>query len=309
MRIAFRNDSDRTWELNEIFMSTAKISAYIPCFNNRGTLHLALDSVRGQSHPVDEIMIVDDGSADGTYDAICGEKDIRIVTHASNLGRGAARSTAMSEARHELVLGCDATVTLSRDFVKNALPWFEDPRVAAVFGCNTQPPASDVVGRWRGRHLFKSQRHTQEVNFSDNFATTGALVRASAIHAAGGFDRTMRGGEDAELSERLIRHGFQIVYDPTLSVKSVSSNTLGEVLERYTRWNTHRPITIPDFLRLMSYSIKYMAWIDLRSRDPLAALISLITPMYMYWWAFRRDFRSSIKTESLARILMGLIAL
>lgn len=259
-----------------------KISAYIPCFNDRRTIGEAIASVRAQTVPVDEFFVVDDGSTDGSVEA-AASLGVRVLPQSANLGRGAARARATEEAAHELVLCCDAAKTLDAGFVKNALPWFDDANVAAVFGWVAQPPPVNAVERWRGRHLFKAapdsvQRHA-------SLATTGAMVRASAVKEAGGFNPKLRLAEDADLGARLLAAGRDVICDPALRVVSISPNTLAQALERYWRWNTapHGRMTVPAYLRQIIYSIKVMAREDLLAHDPAAALISLICPHYQYW--------------------------
>ena len=265
-----------------------KISAYIPCFNNRRTLSDAIASIRAQTAPVDELLVVDDGSTDGTAET-AASLGARVIPQSKNLGRGAARARAMSEAAHELVLCCDAAKTLDPNFVKNALPWFADPDVAAVFGWVAQPPPVNAVERWRGRHLFKTppdavQRHA-------SLATTGALIRASAAKEAGGFNPKLRLAEDADLGTRLLAAGHDVVCDPKLRVISISPNTLAQALERYWRWNTapHGHMTVWAYLRQIIYSIKVMAREDLTARDPAAVFISLLCPHFQFWMSLIRD--------------------
>jgi glycosyltransferase involved in cell wall biosynthesis len=259
-----------------------KISAYIPAFNNRGTIASTIASIRAQSVPVDELFVVDDGSTDGTAGA-AASLGIRVVAFPANQGRGAARALAMTEAAHELVLCCDAAMTLDPGFVKNALPWFDDARVAAVFGWVTQPPPADAAGRWRGRHLFKTpitgpQRRAK-------LATGGAVLRASAAGEVGGFNTALRLAEDADLGARLLAADYDVILDPKLTVISAVPNTLAEALERYWRWNTapYGRMGAGVYLRQIVYSIKVMAREDLLAHDPAAALISLICPHYQFW--------------------------
>lgn len=255
-----------------------KISAYIPCYNDRSTLRLAVDSIRTQSRIVDEIFVVDDGSKDGSAETV----DIPVVRHGKNSGRGAARARGMEEARHELVLCCDAGIKLAPDFLKNALPRFDDAWVAAVFGCVTQATPSNAVERWRGRHLFKDTQ-PRAVRRAANLATGATVLRASAVKAVGNFNKSLRHGEDAELGARLLAAGFDVICDPALEIFSLTSDTLAQVLERYCRWNTHGSMTLREYAKQISYSIKVMARDDLRAGDPLAALISLLSPHIQFW--------------------------
>ena len=267
---------------------TRRVSAYIPCFNNSATIAAAVESLRDQTLPVDELFVVDDGSADESA-AIMGVLGVRVIRQPVNLGRGAARAIAMKEAANELVLCCDATNKLGRDFVEKAMHWFEDRKVAAVFGQILQPASRSAVDRWRGIYLFKGQEeHT--IQRGVGLITFGTMVRKSHVFAVGNYNESLRHSEDGDLGERLIAAGFEIVSDPSLVITSVTSNTLGEVLERYWRWHAGREerVSLRGYLRDVVYSLKAMVWPDLQERDILRAGISLACPHYQFWRSLLR---------------------
>ncbi|HWB58209.1 MAG TPA: glycosyltransferase, partial [Chthoniobacteraceae bacterium] len=249
-----------------------KISACIPCYNSSRTIGEAIASVRAQSRPVDELFVVDNHSSDGSRECVAS-LGVRMIEQRENKGRGASRALAMETAAHELVLFCDSAIVLDPAFVENALPWFDDPNVAAVFGWVAQPPPQNAVERWRGRHLFKSP--PASAGRRAMLATGGALLRASAVKAAGGFDPALIHCEDADLGARLLAAGRDMVLDPKLRLLSISQNNLPQVLERYWRWNSapHGRIGAAAYLRQIVYSARVMALEDLRARDPAAALI------------------------------------
>ena len=116
-------------------------------------------------------------------------------------------------------------------------------------------------------------------------ATGAALLRASAVQEAGNFDARLGYGEDADLGQRLLKAGYDVICDPKLQAVSIAHNTLPQVLERYWRWNTapHGGMGGVDYLKQIAYSIKVMVREDLRERDPLAAMISLISPHHQFW--------------------------
>src|SRR5450432_4056145 len=148
------------------------VSAYVPCYNNATTIRVAVESLKAQTVKPEEIFVVDDGSSDDSLRAV-EAMGVRVIRHEGNLGRGAVRARAMNEASHEYVLCCDASNALHPDFTKNALLWFEDPTVAAVFGGITQRAAGSAVERWRGRHLFKLD-HPAKILHRKKLATYGA---------------------------------------------------------------------------------------------------------------------------------------
>jgi glycosyltransferase involved in cell wall biosynthesis len=128
------------------------VSAYIPCHNAWPSIRDAVKSVLVQSRRPDELFVVDDGSTDGLSEI----EGVRIVRLEMNRGRGAVRKRAMQEAKFELVLGCDASLVLDPDFLSHALTWFDDKKVAAIFGWIKEAGSPTVSNRWRGRHLFRS---------------------------------------------------------------------------------------------------------------------------------------------------------
>jgi glycosyltransferase involved in cell wall biosynthesis len=257
-----------------------KVTAYVPCYNARSTIGATLRSIVDQTFTVSEIFMIDDGSTDGSEDA----SEVKVIRFAVNKGRGAARARAMAEARHDLVLGCDATLTLDSHFLEHALPWFAGDQVAAVFGQINESSTQTVANRWRARHLFQSHLPHQMAHFA-SLATYCCVVRKSAAQQVGGFNPALRAGEDSDLGQRLLRAGFDVVFDPNLRATSVVGNSVMEILERYARWNSSSRISFISYLRQLSYAWKVMAVKDLRARDPLGACISLLAPHYQFWRA------------------------
>lgn len=264
-------------------MKAWSISAYIPCYNGASTIRRAVQSLLGQTLPAIEVFVVDDGSVDGSAKCL-DDLPVRVIRHGRNRGRGAARARAMAEARGELVLCCDATNMLEPMFCEKIVQRFDDPSVSGVFGRFVQPPAANVVERWRGRHLLKVDA-VQQARHGVVLSTYGALVRADAVRGAGGYNAGLHHNEDGELGARLLAAGWDVVYDPSASVVSIASNTLLQVLERYWRWYAGKDeeTTWRGYWKNIGYSIKGMASADLRAGDPLSVPISLFTPHYQFW--------------------------
>ena len=260
-------------------MARITVSAYVPCYNERTSLSAAVRSVCNQTIPPDEVFVVDDGSTDGSERV----SDVKMVRLDANQGRGAVRARAMAAAISEFVLGCDASLELDQNFLANAMPWFREPSVAAVFGRVQEAGPAGAATRWRGRHLYHSDRQ-QFVSRDASLASGCFVVRKSAVQQVGGFNVKLRHGEDAELGRRLRAAGYAVVFDPALFAFSCTRNTVGQVLERYARWNNVGRMNIRDYLRQINYAIKVMVAADLRARDLTAAGISLLCPHYQFWW-------------------------
>jgi GT2 family glycosyltransferase len=278
-----------------------KVSAYIPCFNNRETLPEVVASLRRQTLPVDDLSVVDDGSTDGSAD-LAESLGVTVLRQPKNLGRGAARARAMEAARHEMVLCCDATNILPDTFSAHSARWLEDDRVAAAFGRISQRPGGNAVIRWRGRHLFRIPKPGTPpgaVNRRGWLATYGAMVRRSAVMDAGNYDARLRHTEDAELGQRLLAKGWDVVMDPALEAISIARNSLPQVLERYWRWNAGKDetVSVSSYARAVWFSVRVMMLSDLRDGDVPAALISLYSPHFQFWRSVTRKARTPAQTD------------
>ena len=89
---------------------TLKLSVIIPVFNERNTIREIVKRVM-DSPLVDEIVIVDDGSTDGTRDILedlKSNKMIRVILHEANIGKGAAVRTGINAVQGELIIIQDA---------------------------------------------------------------------------------------------------------------------------------------------------------------------------------------------------------
>jgi len=280
------------------------VSAYIPCYNNARTVGLTIQGIQSQTHPVDELFVVDDGSTDNSIEVAEG-LGVRVVRMEKNKGRGAVRAQAMETARNELVLCCDATNRLSASFVETALKWFTSKQVVGVNGGWCDRNARTAIDRWRGRHLFR-QEISQYVNHRTTFSTHGAMVRKSAVLQVGNYNRLLRHGEDYDLGIRLLNIG-NVVSDPALEVAPVIHNTLFQVMERFARWNRSsiETYTLTNFIESHIVAWKILIPRDLKQRDWPAALISMTMPYFSIVYADKRSFKFTPKPalKMLARYL------
>jgi len=259
-----------------------QISAYIACYNGAATLARAIEGLKRQARVVDELFVVDNGSSDNSV-RVAEEAGVRAIRLERCLGRGASRARAMEEARHPLVVSCDAGVVLPPDFVGKAARWFEDARVAAVTGRIAQHEARTATDRWRGRHLFRTDKRTEMLERAA-FSTGGAMVRAASVRDSGGYDADCPEGEDADLGRRMLDRDYKVIFDPDLVYWQTGSNNLAQVLERYRRWNrAGTRMGLRTYLKQIKYSATVMAREDMETADVAAAMISLISPHYQFW--------------------------
>ena len=89
---------------------TLKKTIIIPCFNEIKTIKILLNRVKNNINSEDNIIIVDDGSTDGTTDFLktIEEKNIEVVFHNDNSGKGKAIQTALDKNLNDLIIIQDA---------------------------------------------------------------------------------------------------------------------------------------------------------------------------------------------------------
>lgn len=269
-------------------LSSISLSAYVPCYNNASTISRALSSLNSQAISPCQLFLVDDSSLDSSI-SVAESLGIDVVALPANLGRGAVRRIAVEYSSHEFILSCDATNYLPPDFTSKALAWFSDPQVAAVYGRFWQNSSHCVADRWRGRHLFLMDDDLPPRHHA-SLSTYGCLLRRAAVLQCGNFNPALRHSEDADLGQRLIASGFDVIFDPSLFVYSGVVNTPFQVLERYWRWyaGANESISLLGYCKQIWYSLKVMIWKDLSAHDPQAALLSLACPHFQFWYPLSR---------------------
>ena len=192
-----------------------RVSIITPAYDVAGFVGDAVRSARAQSHADFELILVDDGSSDGTGDAAAeaaaGDPRIRILRQA-NAGVSAARNVGIAAATGEALLFLDADDWLAPDAAARLLAALNDaPGAVAAYGpwaamaeashpgnapLRLKPgpfPSGDVLETLLARNLLVNGGH--------------ALIRRAAFDAAGGFHPGIRYGEDWECWIRLALQG------------------------------------------------------------------------------------------------------
>jgi glycosyltransferase involved in cell wall biosynthesis len=214
-----------------------KISLYIPCYNAERYIARTLEAALRQTHPFDEILVIDDGAKDRTCE-IVSQYPVRIISHGRNRGLAAARNTGVRSARNELVASLDADCVADPRWLETLLPHLENPQVAGASARVDETVLNSIADRWRQAHLAENWGPAPVVNPPFLFGANG-LHRKSAIEQAGGYDEAtwIAGcGEDTDISRRIRQHGYDLVYDATPLIKHIKQDSVRSVLDTRWRW-------------------------------------------------------------------------
>lgn len=113
-----------------------RLSVIIPCYNEQATIARVVDQVLAVGR-ADEIIIVDDGSTDGTREVlgqIAQHDNVTVLYHATNCGKGAAVRTGIAQATGDIILIQDADLEYDpRDYPALLQP-IEEGRATVVYG-------------------------------------------------------------------------------------------------------------------------------------------------------------------------------
>ena len=185
------------------------LAIVIPAYNRRGLLLETLDSVRTQTVAPRRVMIVDDGSSDGTPEAAemwlskhtmaC---DVRIIRQ-TNAGVSAARNRGARECEEaDLLTFLDSDDLWPVDFVQNALLTFSQTPglIAATNDRLDVEHRSDGTTEKLFQWPISSGFATQAIRNKNLAYPSCTVFKASAFHRAGGFATGLNYGEDYILS-------------------------------------------------------------------------------------------------------------
>ncbi len=208
-------------------MMRPALSIIIPSFNKRAVLGETLAALEAQTLPSDqfEVIVVDDGSTDGTVEwlqeqagvgASAGARAPRPYTRTAlsraNLGAAAARNAGAAVASGDILLFLDADIVAAPGLVAAHLGFQEAHEASLMVGRVLSPEDAPAAYRVFGasfdggpepRTLAPGQGVTQQMS-----------VRKADFERLGGFRTGWPRAEDVEFSRRAVAHGLRIVYRP-----------------------------------------------------------------------------------------------
>jgi O-antigen biosynthesis protein len=182
-----------------------KVSVVVCARNGAGTLRWCLQGVRGLDYPDYEVIVVDDGSSDGTA-AIASECGYPAIS-TPNRGLSSARNTGLEAAGGEIVAYLDCDARPDRDWLRYLAAAFRATDHAGIGGPNLPPPdgwIADCVANAPGGpvHVLLSDREAEHI------PGCNMAFRRQRLVETGGFDPRFRAaGDDVDICWRLQQRG------------------------------------------------------------------------------------------------------
>ncbi|WP_328988919.1 bifunctional polysaccharide deacetylase/glycosyltransferase family 2 protein [Kribbella sp. NBC_01245] len=218
---------------------TEPVSVIVPAYNESAGIEAAVRSLVASDHPV-EVIVVDDGSTDGTADLVesLGLPGVRVIRQA-NGGKPAALNTGLQAASYELVVMVDGDTVFEPDAVRMLVQAFADPRVGAVSGNAKVGNRGGLLGRWQhieyvvgfnlDRRLFDLAECMPTVP-----GAVGGFRRSALLRIGGVSDVTL--AEDTDLTMALCRDGWRVVYEERAKAWTEAPASVGALWRQRYRW-------------------------------------------------------------------------
>jgi glycosyltransferase involved in cell wall biosynthesis len=216
-------------------MEAAGVSFVVPVRNGASLIRDTLESIVAQAdgRPL-EIIIVDDGSVDGSAELVellASMMPIRLVRRHGS-GAAAAINAGVRSARYPIICQVDQDVRLQADWMRTLAAELDDPTVAAAQGYFATDPQSSVCARVMGLDL--EQRYAAIGRDTDHVCTGNSAYRAEALHSVGLFDETLGYGYDNDMSYRLRAAGYRLSFCPAArSVHRWREGLVGYLRQQY----------------------------------------------------------------------------
>ncbi|MEQ1630148.1 MAG: glycosyltransferase family 2 protein [Gallionella sp.] len=220
------------------------ITLVVPAYNEGMVIQAAVRSLLLLDYPNYEVLVIDDGSSDDTYEkslAVAREDHdvpIRVITK-PNGGKADALNTGMTHARGEFILNMDGDTKLSRNTLRACIRHFDNPSIGAVAG-NVKVLNRDNI--WTKLQALEYVEGLAMARKAQSFMRAVNIIpgplgmfRKTVLQQAGGYDHDTF-AEDCDLTLKLLMRGWHIAYEPTAIAWVETPSRLLDLLKQRYRW-------------------------------------------------------------------------
>ncbi len=224
---------------------TPYVAMIVPCYNEQNTVGGTAESLLALDYPKDKlhIVLVDDGSTDGTHDIMdtfAHHANVTVI-HQQNQGKHVALNAGIAAAPDAELIGClDADSFVERGALREMIGCFDDGQVAAATAAMSVALPRTILERMQNaeyilgialRHILASVNglHVTPGPFS--------LYRRDVVVELGGF-REGHKTEDMEMALRIQKAGYAIESAPLARVFTKTPRSVPALVKQRTRWTT-----------------------------------------------------------------------
>ncbi|MFL5908320.1 MAG: bifunctional polysaccharide deacetylase/glycosyltransferase family 2 protein [Solirubrobacterales bacterium] len=217
------------------------VSIIVPAFNEATGIEKAVSSLAASDYPEFEVVVVDDGSTDGTGELVdnLGLSNVRVIRE-PNRGKAEALNTAVAAAKHDLLAAVDADTLFEPGSLAALVRPFADPGVGAVAGNAKVGNRRSLLGLWQ--HIDYVTGFNLDRRIYDLLGcmptvpgAVGAFRKAPLLEIGGFSSDTL--AEDTDVTIALSRRGWKVVYEEEARAFTEVPGSLGGLWRQRYRWS------------------------------------------------------------------------
>jgi cellulose synthase/poly-beta-1,6-N-acetylglucosamine synthase-like glycosyltransferase/peptidoglycan/xylan/chitin deacetylase (PgdA/CDA1 family)/spore germination protein YaaH len=219
------------------------VSVIVPAFNEERVIDRTIDSLLASNYKNFEIIVVDDGSTDGTLKVLRAKyrHNTRVSIHSRvNGGKAEALNFGWRAAKGEIIIALDADTMFEPQTIPALAHRFADDSIGAVAGNAKVGNRINIVTKWQALEYVTSQNFDRRAFASLNCITVvpgsvGAW-RRSVLEQAGGFSSDTL-AEDQDLTIEVRKLGYRIGYEEAAIGLTEAPDSLRNLAKQRFRWS------------------------------------------------------------------------
>jgi cellulose synthase/poly-beta-1,6-N-acetylglucosamine synthase-like glycosyltransferase len=215
----------------------------IPAFNEAKVVAASVARILDSRHVKLEVIVIDDGSTDGTSeiirDCFAGESRVRLLA-LPNGGKARAINAGLALATGEVVVALDADTHFEPDTIARLARWFTDAKVGAVAGNAKVGNRINLITRWQALEYITAQNlERRALSALDCITVVPGAVgawRRSALMELGGFPVDTL-AEDQDLTISMQKAGYRALFDADAVAWTEAPDTVRGLAKQRFRWS------------------------------------------------------------------------
>ena len=218
------------------------VTVLIPAFNEERVIGESIRGILASTHQNLNVIVIDDGSADGTSEAVrtgfFDEPRVKLIT-AQNGGKARAVNIGLARATGDIVVVLDADTQFEPSTISRLVRWFADPKIGAVAGNAKVGNRINMLTRWQALEYITAQNLERRALAALGCITVvpGAVGawRREIIVQLGGFPADTL-AEDQDLTIQIQREGEKVIFDSSAVAWTEAPDTIAGLAKQRFRW-------------------------------------------------------------------------
>lgn len=254
-------------------MPLPPVSVLIPAWNEEVGIGKTIQSVLDTHYPLLQIVVINDGSTDGTHEQITrfiqGNEQLAregtslIYLKLENGGKARAMNSGLMQATGEIVMTVDADSTMHPDAIGRMVRCFDDPAVGGVAGnvvvANRRKPI-EWMQQLEYLYGFFFKRADSLFNSVYIIGGAAAAYRREVLRQVGGFDHSII-TEDIEMSTRILSRGYKTRYAADAVIYTEGPSEWHGLCNQRLRWKFGRLLTFLKY-RSLFFSVRHNPYLS-----------------------------------------------